>query len=112
VTIVRGILSGSAALFLAFTLSSLLGIVSTFKGIAQSKAIGIAVVPGGMVEAASSPVFWILAALSCAFFFWASGQGTRAVRILLFWLPIFLICVLGLGIAALFTYAFLQSRKG
>jgi hypothetical protein len=65
-----------------------------------------------LLEAALSPVFRILAALSCAFFFWASGQGSRVVRILLFWLPTFLICVPGLGIAALFAYAFLQARKG
>jgi len=111
-TIVRGALSGIAALFLTFTLSSFLAIVSTFRGVSGSKATGLTAVSGGLAAAALSPVFWILAILSCAFFYWTGGQASRALRVGLFWIPTLLIPVPGFAIAALVAYAFLQSKRG
>jgi ABC-type amino acid transport system permease subunit len=92
--------------------SSLLGIVSTFRGITESKATGIAIVPSGLAEAALSPVFWILATLSCVFFFWSGGRDSPLLRVLLFWIPSSLICLPRLGISALIAYAFFQSKRG
>jgi hypothetical protein len=111
-TILRGALSCIAALFLAFTLSSFLGVVSPFRGVAESKATATAVVPSGLLEAAHSPVFWIFAILSSAFFYWTGGQPSRTLRVGLFWIPTLLICVPGFAITALVAYAFLLSTKG
>ena len=108
-TYLRGALSGVAAIVLALILP---GLVYTLRSISQSKATGIAATAGGLVGALFSPLFWILAAAFFAFFFWAGGRSNLALRVMLFWVPAVLTCLLGFGITALIAYSFLRSRSG
>jgi hypothetical protein len=104
---VKGILSGLAAIFLAEFVP---GLWSMFKGISEQKATGLGAVAGGIMGSAFSPLFWTLALLFFALFFAASRLGNKILRILLFWIPTVTVSVLGVAIAALFTYVFIHFR--
>src|ERR1022692_4451382 len=101
---VKGILSGLAAIFLA----EFVGPWSMFKGISEQKATGLGAVAGGLMWSAFSPLFWTLALLFFALFFAASRLGNKILRVLLFWIPTVTVSVLGVAIAALFTYVFIH----
>jgi len=105
VTTLRGILSGLAAVFLALISSDL---VFAFRGINNSKAIGLAAVLGGSLV---SPWFWILAFLFFALFFAASRLNSKQLRIFLFWTPVTAISILGLSIFSLCILLWFHFRR-
>jgi hypothetical protein len=105
---VKGILSGFAAIFLAEFVP---GPWSMFRGISEQKATGMGAVAGGLVGSAFSPLFWSLALLFFALFFAASRLENKILRVLLFWIPTLTVSVLGMAIAALFTYTLIHFRN-
>jgi len=104
-TILRGTLNALAAIFVG-----LLG--PGLFAVNNSKAIGLAAVLGGFLESFFSPLFWILAVLFFALFFAAGRLSSKPLRILLFWTPVTAISILGLGVFSLFTFLWLQVRRG
>jgi hypothetical protein len=104
-TILRGTLSALAAVFVG-----LLG--PGLFVLSNSKATGVAALVGGFLESFSSPLFWILAVLFFALFFAAGRLSSKPLRILLFWTPVTAISILGLGVFSLFTFLWLQVRRG
>src|SRR5215469_7827834 len=95
---VKGLLSGSAAIFMAevaFLLPLLRG----------SKATGIAV----FVESIFSPRFWIVGVLLFGLFF-AASRGNTILRVLFFWIPTIVISALGLAFVGLLTYLSIHFR--
>lgn len=108
-TILRGTLSALAAVFLGLIYPRLF---SSFVGINNSKATGLAAVVGGFLESIYSPWFWIIAVLFFALFFAASRLSSKPLRILLFWTPATAISILGLSIFSLFAFLWLQVRRG
>ena len=98
---VKGILSGVTALFLALCVP---GLVHAFKGVNQDKATGLAAVAGGLTKAIFSPLFWILAVALFALFFAASRLNSKALRVLLFWIPTLFVSTLVVGMMALVIY--------
>ena len=108
-TILRGILSALAAVFVALLGP---GLVFALRGINNSKATGLAAVAGGFVESLLSPLFWILAASFFVLFFASSRLSSKPLRIALFWTPVTVISILGLGIFCLFTFVWIHFRRG
>jgi len=104
-TILRGTLSALAAVFVGLLGPGLLALNN-------SKATGVAAVVGGFLESFFSPLFWILAVLFFALFFAAGRLSSKPLRILLFWTPVTAISILGLGVFSLFTFLWLQVRRG
>ena len=81
----RGVLSAVAAILTALFGTALF---VSFRGLSNSKAIGLAAVAGGLLESLFSPLFWILAILFFALFFAASRLTSRPLRILCSGLPL------------------------
>lgn len=108
-TTLRGVLSVLAAVFVGLIGP---GLFLALRGIDNSKATGLAAVIGGFLEGFFHPLFWILAVLFFALFFAASRLSSKPLRILLFWTPATAISILGLGIFSLFTFLWLQVRRG
>ncbi|HXJ85324.1 MAG TPA: hypothetical protein VMS18_00775 [Candidatus Binatia bacterium] len=88
------------------------GLIFALQGINNSKATGIGVVAGGLMESLFSPLFWILAIASFALFFAASRLSSKPLRILLFWTPVTAISILGLGFFSLITFVWIHFRRG
>ena len=105
---VKAILSALAALTLA-ELVPLPG--SVFSGISGSKATGLAVLAGGLLESVFSPLFWIIAITIFALFFFASRLNTRLLRITLFWIPTLAVCGTAFAIMSLITYLAIRFRN-
>lgn len=105
-TYLKGALSAVAAIFVA-----LLGAGGFLKGISEQKATGLGAVAGGFMQAFLSPLFWILAISFFALFLAASRLSSKALQVLLFWIPTIIISTLGSGLFALFTYAWWHSRN-
>ena len=104
----KGILRGLSALFLAEWVPC---VSSVFKEISQERATGLAAVSGGLVETALSPLFWIFAVLFFALFFAAGRLRSRALRILLFWIPAVTFSLVFVVGAAGLTYLFVHFRQ-
>jgi hypothetical protein len=104
---VKGILSRLAAICLAEFVP---GPWSLFKGISAQKATGLGVAAARIMGSAFSPLFWTLALLFFALLFAASRLGNKILRVILFWIPTLTVSVLGMSIAALFTYMFIHFR--
>ncbi len=105
---VKIILSAIAAILLAQFVP---GPWSMFRGMSTEKATGLAAVVGGFVESMLSPLFWLLAILLFAMFFYASRLGNKVLRILLFWTPTLLLSSVGILFAAFVVYAFLHIPR-
>jgi hypothetical protein len=99
----KAVLSGLAALFLAFVVIFWPLFTDASK---QHKAIGMGVFVGGM----SSPVFWILAVFFFTLLFAASRIANRLLTAVLFWIPTVVISTLGVAILVLFTYLFIRLK--
>lgn len=78
--------------------------------VSSEKATGVAAVAGGFVESFFSPLFWVLAVLFFILFRWASRNGNRAVRVLLFWVPGVALSMFCIAFLAGLTYLFLHFR--
>jgi len=101
----KNMLSGLAGVILALIGP---GLVNALRGISTEKAIGLAAVAGGFSEAMFSPVFWGLAVLLTLSFWAASRLHSKALRILLFWMPTLFVLVVGLSLTALFGYIYIH----
>jgi len=105
----QGVLSVVAAVLAAVLIPTF---IFLFRGIDGSKATGIGVVAGSLVESFFSPLFWILAISLFALFFAASRMGSKPLRILLFWTPVTAILALSASIASLYAYLLIHFRQG
>jgi hypothetical protein len=105
----KGVLSGVTALFLTLSVP---GLVHAFRGISQEKATGVAVVWGGLIEAAFSLRFWAIAVALFALFFAAGRLNSKTLRVLLFWIPTVFVSVLTVGVMGLITYLYVRVRQG
>jgi hypothetical protein len=107
VTYLKGALSGFAAIFVALFVAG-----GFLRSMGEQKATGLGAAAGGLTEAFLSPLFWILAISFYALLFAAGRLTSKALRILLFWAPTLVICMLGFGLFALYAYALVHSRNG
>ena len=98
---VRAFLSGFTAISLSLCVP---GLISTFRGISGEKATGIAVLWAGLLEAALSPLFWIVAGVLFAIFFTFSRLESKALRVVLFWVPSLFVLSLVVGLSAILGY--------
>jgi hypothetical protein len=98
---VKPILSAVAAIILAECVP---GPWSAFRGMGNAKATGLAAVAGGFTASLFSPLFWALAVLFFAMFFAASNLGSKALRVLLFWIPTLTVSGASVTIPALVAY--------
>jgi hypothetical protein len=104
----RVALSGVSALFVAeiapfFLLALSMRAVS---GTGEQGAIGFD--PYSLRAGIFSPWCWLIAVVFFALFFMASQLGSKALRVLLFWVPTLAISTL----CALLTFAWVLLRKG
>ena len=104
---VRNSLSVVSAIFGTWLILGIADIAGT-----NSKATGMAVVPGAIVESSFSPWFWILAISLLAVFLYTSRSQSQPTRISLFWVPVTLILSTSLGFIALSTYLLLRFGRG
>ncbi len=72
----------------------------------------MAAIAGSLLASLYSPLFWILAISFFAFFFAVSRLSNKPMRILLFWTPVTVISILGLGIFSLVTFVWIHFRNG
>ena len=99
---IKGILSGLAAIFVA----EFVFFWSTLNG---SKATGLAVLKGLLVESVLSPRFWIVGVLLFGLFF-AASRGSTVSRVLFFWIPALTVSALGFSIVAMYAYLFTITK--
>jgi len=109
VAYVKVVLSGLAAIFIALLGP---GFVMALRNANPEKATGLAAIAGGLVEAISSPLFWILSVSFFALFFMTSRLRNKVLQGVLFWTPTVVVSTLGFGLLALFAYGWLRFRKG
>src|SRR5262252_3493291 len=98
---IKNILSGLAAIFIA-------EFVFIWPAINGSKATGLAVLKGLLVESVLSPRFWIVGVLLFGLFF-AASRGSTVLRVLFFWIPTLTVSALGFSIIAVYAYLFTIS---
>ncbi len=99
---IKGILSGSAAIFVA-------EFVFFWPLLNGSKATGLAALKGLLVESIFSPRFWVVGVLLFGLFF-AASRGRTVLRVLFFWIPTLTISALGFSIVAMYAFLFTISR--
>lgn len=87
------------------------GFVMAFRGSTNSKAIGLAVVVGSVLESLLTPWCWVLALSFFALFYFFARLNSRPLRILLFWIPATAISTLGVSIVGLFTYLWMRYGR-
>ena len=100
---VKGILSGLAAILIAES-------VFFWPFISGTKATGMSVVIGLLVESVLSPRFWVVAVLSFGCFF-AASRGNAILRVLFFWIPTLAVSALGFAIVAMYAYLALRFKQ-
>src|ERR1700676_650683 len=105
---IRGILSVLAAIIIAELAP---GPWSPLKGINGSKATGVAVFAGSLMESMFSPLFWMLVIALFAIFFTASRLDNKALRVVFFWIPTVTVSSLGFTIASLVAYLIVRFRN-
>ncbi len=103
----KGVLAGVAAIFGVLLVPVL---IRVFWSISNEKATGLAFVTSGFREALLSPLFWVEVFCVFALFFVASRLGSKALRVLLFWIPAITITTLGCAVIALLTLVVLFLR--
>ena len=98
---------------LAAAILALLGptVVMAFQEVNSSRATGFAAVVAGALESFFTPMFWVIAFVLFALFLATSRFSSRALRTVLFWIPVTTISTLGFGIFALFAYTWVQIRN-
>jgi len=99
----KATLAGLTALILA----CVPGLWSAFAGISNTKATGLAADVVGIVESSFSPLFWLLAIVLFALFFFASRLGSKPLRVILFWIPTVTVSTLGLATGSLYLVLFI-----
>lgn len=104
----KGILSGLGAIILAEILP---GAWWLLRNASRSKPTGIAALWGSLLGSLFSPLFWALAILFFALFFWAGRSGNKPLRILVFWIPTLAATAFTAAYAALLTFLILHFRN-
>src|SRR5258708_1094883 len=104
----KGVLATIATLFLSPFIPMFW---TTFGGITSEKATGLTAVAGGLAESIISPWFWILALVFSAVFYFSGRLDTKALRILLFWIPTITTSALGFGFCALIAFLVIRFRN-
>jgi len=111
---------GTIVAYLRVTLSALAAVivallgptsVQAFQEGNNSRATGFAAVVGDALESFFTPLFWVIALALFALFLATSRLSSRALRTILFWIPVTTISTLGFGIFALFAYLWVQIRN-
>lgn len=87
------------------------GFVMAFRGINNSKATGLAVVVGSVLESFLTPWCWVLALSFFTLFYAFARLNSTPLRILLFWIPVTAISTVGIGILSLFTYLWIRFAR-
>ena len=102
----KGMLSAAAAILGVLLVPPL---IRFFGG--PEKATGFAFVKAGLLEALLSPLFWI--EIFCVFtlFLVTSRLGSKALRVLLFWIPAITITTIGCAVIGLWTFIFLRFGR-
>lgn len=108
-TYLRNTLAGLAAVMVGVLGPAL---VTIFRGVNGSKATGLAAVLGGLLESLFSPWCWLLALSFFGLFYGFSRLNSKALRIVLFWIPVSAFSTLGICILALFTYLWMKFPRG
>ena len=100
----RVALTGVAAIFVAL-LVPLCPLIFLIGG---AKTVGFGAITATLLGSIASSWCWLIAVVSFALFFMASRLGSKALRVLLFWVPTLAISTL----CALLTFAWVLPRKG
>jgi len=100
---IKGTLSGLAAIFVA-------EFVFFWPTLNGSKATGLAVLKGLLVESVLSPRFWIVGVLLFGLFY-AASRGGAILRVLFFWIPTLVISTLAFSIVAMYAYLFFTISR-
>ena len=97
---------------LAAGIVALLGptVVMVFQEVNVSRATGFAAVVAGALESFFTPLFWVIAFVLFVLFLATSRFSSRALRTVLFWIPVTAISTLGFCIFALFAYVQIRNR--
>ncbi len=88
------------------------GLVMAFRPIGNSKAIGVSAILGYMLESLLSPWCWILAAACFGLFYVLGRLNSKALRVVLFWMPVSAISTLGVSMLVLFAYLWIRFDRG
>ncbi len=99
----KGVLSAISAIFIA-------EFVFAWPLLNGSKATGLAVLVGLIVESLLSPRFWIIGMLLFGLFFVASRAST-ILRVLFFWIPTLVVSAVGFAFLGLFGYAAISTPR-
>jgi|GEM_PF-4751698 len=91
---VKAVISAVAAIIIAWCVNAW----PMFRG---TRATGLAAVVGSFIESLFSPVFWLVAIVAFALFFFASRLGNKVLRVVLFWVPTLTVTGLSATIAVL-----------
>ncbi len=102
----KGVLAGAAAIFGVLLVPGLIRV-----GMSHEKATGLAVLTGGLLEAFRSPLFWVVVFSVFALFFVAGRLGSKALRVLSFWVPAITITTLGCAVVGLLAFVFFRFRR-
>src|SRR5947199_133974 len=97
---VKTALSSLTAMILGLSVPTLW---ASFRNISHEKAMGLAAVAGGLFENLFSGLFLFLFLSFLAIFVATGRLRNKTLRILFFWLPTILVCVLTAGSWALLT---------
>jgi hypothetical protein len=103
----KGSLSAIASLILAVWLPSF---VFTVREMSRSKTTGLGAVAGGFTGSLFSSTYLPLVLLFILLFYASSRLKSKALRIVLFWIPTVLTSVLGWAVLTMFTYLLTKSR--
>lgn len=105
---IRLLLTALSSLFGAVLLPTL---VWLFRHVGN-RATGIAAAAGGLIELAFSPGFWIAFIAFLSGFYITGKLERKSMRVVFFWIPSILICVLGFALWGMLLYAFAHGRNG
>ncbi len=91
---VKAVISAVTAIIIAWW-------VNAWPMFSSTKATGLAGLVGSVVGSPLSPVFWLVAIVAFALFFFASRLGNKVLRVVLFWVPTLAVTGLSATIAVL-----------
>jgi hypothetical protein len=77
-------------------------IVMFYPSMRAEMAIGWAAIAGGLMESAFCPWFWMSFVVFLTAFYLTGNLTSKAFRVLFFWVPTVLACVVGLRLWTLF----------
>jgi hypothetical protein len=98
----KAVLAAVAAIFFVPLMSGFVFLIRTHE-----KATGWA----GLTAEILSPLFWIEASCIFGLFFVASRLGSKALRVVLFWIPTIAITSLGCAVIGLLTFVVLHFGR-